>query len=155
MLIPDNGINLWFSHRSMLPQEMISCGLSLGTHGHGISSTGLRQRVEHSRSNPPTMLHFIFLMQPWGSILFLTRIRVCGTRFGPLILPRKFKTSFGMLALTSSLPESIFDGGKYRSTRNVAFVDNRMRQQATSFGSVCLLSALGLMSQAKFKSLTP
>ena len=114
MLIPDNGINLSFSHHSMLPQEMISCGLSLGTHRHGISSTGLRQRVEHSRSNPPTMLHFIFPIQPWGSILFLTRIRVCGTRFGPLILPRKFKTSFGMLALTFSLPELIFDGGKYR-----------------------------------------
>ena len=73
----------------------------------------------------------------------------------PLILPRKFGTSFGVLALTSSLPESIFSGGKYRSTRNVAFVDNRMRQQAMFFGSVRLLSALGPMSQEKFKSLTP
>ena len=48
-------------------------------------------------------------MQPWGSILLLTMIRVCGTRFGPLILPQKFETSFGVLALTSSLPESIFE----------------------------------------------
>ena len=112
-----------------------------------------KSRAFSVKSTYHVALHL--LIQPWGSILFLTRIRVCGTRFGPLILPRKFKTSFGMLALTSSLPESIFDGGKYRSTRNVAFVDNRMRQQATSFGSVCLLSALGLMSQAKFKSLTP
>ena len=155
MLIPDNGIDLWFSHYSMLPQEMISCELNLATHGHGISFTGLRQRVQHSRSNPPTMLHFVFPMQPWGSILLLTRIRVYGTRFGPLILPRKFGISFGVLALTSSLPESIFNGGKYRSTRNVAFVDSRMRQQATFFGSVRLLSALGPMSQEKFKSLTP
>ena len=85
----------------------------------------------------------------------LTRIRVYGTRFGPLILPRKFGISFGVLALTSSLPESIFNGGKYKSTRNVAFVDSRMRQQATSFGSVRLLGALGPMSEAKFKSLTP
>lgn len=138
----------------MLPQEMISCGLSWGMHGHVISFTGLRQRVEHSRLNLPTMLHFVYPMHLWESILLLTKIRVCGTRFGPLILPRKFGTSFGGLALTSSLPESIFNGGKYRLTRNVAFVDSRMRQQATSFGSVCLLGALGRMSEAKFRSLT-
>ena len=82
-------------------------------------------------------------------------IRVCGIRFGPLILPQKFETSFGVLALTSSLPESIFEVESIGRPRNVAFVDSRMRQQATSFGSVRLLGALGPMSEAKFKSLTP